>query len=86
MTPTGYSELPSPSPSAPPLNLFNYHLNGSFKVIFFQTKFLKMPIPHFTHKNHAPDQFLHGVIMPNTFSIFMTQTGFLNKFDLSEFS
>ena len=24
-------------------------------------KFPKTPIPHFTHKNFAPDQILHGV-------------------------
>ena len=44
-----------------PLNLFNYHLNGFLIVIFPQKKFLKMPILHFTHKNLALDQFLHGV-------------------------
>ena len=41
-------------------NLFSNHLNGFLKVIFPQKSFLKMPIPHFTHKNLASDQFLHG--------------------------
>ena len=54
----GFTET---SPPHSPLDLFNYHLNGFLIVIFPPKKFLKMPILHFTHKNLALDQFLHGV-------------------------
>ena len=56
MTPPPFGFVEPPPPPSP-LNLLNYHLYGSLKVIFPQKKFPKMPIPHFTHKNLAPDQF-----------------------------
>ena len=69
------------------LNLFNYHLNGFLKAIFSPKKFLEMPIPHFKHKkSFSRPIFIWCQNLLNIFSILVTWTSFLNKFDPSQFS